>query len=167
VLRWTTNNTYTQDSPQPELRGSHHLPLYSLLCTSPWDPHPNGFLSRDSQVGVLKSPRLGLSRLWGAITLCVDLVLRWGLKQSCSPHQELSNCMLHAICTHTNWVDSRLLVVGSQTANSTSGPSFGHTLCFKCPNGRCETILDIYVPRAFHWYKKTSNHWVLTPAIAL
>jgi hypothetical protein len=27
-------------------------------------------------------------------------------------------------------------------------------LCFICPNGSCEPILDIYVPRAFQWYKK-------------
>jgi hypothetical protein len=36
-----------------------------------------------------------------------------------------------------------------------SGPSFGHNLCFRCPNEQYEPILDIYVPRAFHWYKKT------------
>jgi len=47
-----------------------------------------------------------------------------------------------------------LLVVGSQIVNLTIGPSFGHNLCFKCPNGWCEPILDIYVTRAFQWYKK-------------
>jgi hypothetical protein len=51
-------------------------------------------------------------------------------------------------------VDSRLLMVGNQTANLTPGLSFGHNLCFKCPNGQHEPILDIYVPRALHWYKK-------------
>ncbi len=82
-----------------------------------------------------------------------NLWLRWGRKQSCSPRQELSNDMLHTICTHVNWVDSQLLVVGSQIANLTPSSSFGHNLCFKCPNGRCKPILDIYVSRAFHWYK--------------
>jgi hypothetical protein len=62
--------------------------------------------------------------------------------------------MSHVICTHGNWVDSRFLVVGSQIANLTPDPSFGHNLCFKCPNGRCKPILDIYVPRSFQWYKK-------------
>jgi hypothetical protein len=36
----------------------------------------------------------------------------------------------------------------------TPGPSFGHNLCFRCPNEQCEPISDIYVPRAFQWYKK-------------
>jgi len=62
--------------------------------------------------------------------------------------------MSHAIFTHRKRVDSRLLVVGSQIANLTPGPSFGHNLCFRCPNGRCEPILDIYVPRAFHRYEE-------------
>jgi len=61
--------------------------------------------------------------------------------------------MLHAICTHENQVDSRLLMVRSKTANLTPDPSFGHNLCFKCPNGQCDPILDIYVLRAFHLYK--------------
>jgi hypothetical protein len=119
-------------------------------------------------VGVPKSSRLGLSRLWGAIILRADLRLRWGLKQSCNPFRELFNSMLHAICTHENRVDSWLLVVGSQIVNLTPDPSFGHNLCFRCSNGQCEPILDIYVSRDFHWYKKnSSSHWVLTPEIAL
>jgi hypothetical protein len=36
----------------------------------------------------------------------------------------------------------------------TPGPSFGHNLCFRCPNEQCEPISDIYVPRAFQWYKE-------------
>jgi len=36
----------------------------------------------------------------------------------------------------------------------TPGPSFGHNLYFRCPNGQCGPILDICVPRAFHWYKE-------------
>ncbi len=103
-------------------------------------------------MGVPKLLRLGLLRLWGVIILRTYLWLRWGLKQSCSPHGELSNDMLHAICTHGNRVDSQLWVVGSQIVNLTPDLSFGHNLCFRCPNGRCEPILDIYVPRAFHWY---------------
>ncbi len=152
--KWTTGNIDTQNSPRLELGGSHHLPPYSIFCTSPQGPHPNDFLSQDSQVGVSKLPRLGLLWLWGAITLCVDLQLKWGLKQSCSPCQDILNDMSHAICTYGNRVDSWLLVVESQTANLIIGPSFGHNLCFICLNGECEPILDIYVPKNFHWYKK-------------
>ncbi len=35
--------------------------------------------------------------------------------------------------------------------------SFGYNLCFKCPNASCKLILDIYIPRAFQWYKKIHN----------
>jgi hypothetical protein len=65
--------------------------------------------------------------------------------------------MWHATCTQGNRGDSWLLVVGSRIGNLTPGPSFGHNLCFKCPNGSCEPILDIYVPRHFQWYKKLFN----------
>jgi len=36
----------------------------------------------------------------------------------------------------------------------TPDPSFGHNLCFKCPNEECEPILDIQVPKDFQWYKE-------------
>ncbi len=108
-------------------------------------------------MGVSKLPKLGLLQLWGPITLCVDLGLRWGLKQSCSPHWELSNDISHATCTQGNRVDSQLLVVGSQIANLTPDLSFGHNLCFRYPNGSCEPILNIYVSIAFQWYKELFN----------
>ncbi len=41
--------------------------------------------------------------------------------------------------------------------------SFGHNLCFKCQYGSCKTILDIYVPRAFQWYKKLFNPMGFNP----
>jgi len=69
--RWA--NMDSQDSPQLGLRGSHHLPLYIILCAWPRDHHPNVILSRDSQVGVSKFPKLGLPLLWKPITLFVDL----------------------------------------------------------------------------------------------
>jgi len=116
------------------------------------------FLSRDSQVGVPKSPQMGLSRLWSPmgflrlwspLTLRENLRLQCGLKQSCSSCRELSNGMWHAPYSQVNRVDSRLFVVGSQTGSLTPGPSFGHNLCFRCPNEKRELILDIYDPRAF------------------
>jgi hypothetical protein len=64
---------HAQDSPQPGLRGSHHLPPYNIFCAWPWGQHPNVILSLDSQVGVLKFLKLGLLQLWGPITLCEDL----------------------------------------------------------------------------------------------
>jgi hypothetical protein len=136
-------NLDSQDSPRPRLGGSHHLPPYIILCASPWSPHPNGFLSWDSQMGVSKLPKLGLSRLWGPITLYENLWWKWGLKQSCSPRRELFNHMLHVTCTQGNRVDFWFLMVRSQIANLTPDLSFGHNLWFRCPNGSCELTLDI------------------------
>jgi hypothetical protein len=46
---------------------------------------------------------------------------------------------------------------GHGSTNLTLGLSFGHNLCFRCPNGPCEPTLDIYVPRAFQRYKYFFN----------
>jgi hypothetical protein len=53
-----------------------------------------------------KVPKLGFLQLWGPITSRADLGLRGDLKQSCSPHRELFNDMLHATYTQINRVDS-------------------------------------------------------------
>jgi hypothetical protein len=102
-------------------------------------------------------PKFGLPQLWGPITLCADLQSRWGLRKSCSPRRELSNGMSHATFMQGNRVDSRLLVIGKQIADLTPGLSLGHNLCFKCPNGSCEPILNIYVSIVFQWYKELFN----------
>jgi hypothetical protein len=78
-------------------------------------------------------------------------------KTKFSLHWELSNNMSHATYTQRNRVDSWLLVVESQIVNLTPGLSFGYNLCVKCPNGSCEPISDIYVPRSFQWYKELFN----------
>jgi len=157
MLGRITSNSDSQDSPWPRFGGSHHFPPYSTFCASPQGPQPNGILSRDSQMGVLKFPKLGLLQLWGPINLCADLRLRWGLKNSWSPCRELSNNMSHTTYTQGNQVNFWLLVVGSQTANLTPSPSFGHNLCFRCLNGSCEPILNIYISINFEWYKKIFN----------
>ncbi len=108
-------------------------------------------------MGVRKFPKLGLLQRWGSITLCEDLRLRWGPKKSCSPRWEISNDMWHATCTQGNQGNSWLLMGRNQIVNLTLGPSFGHNLCLKFPNGTCKIILDIYVPRAFWWYNELFN----------
>jgi hypothetical protein len=122
------------------------------------------FLSRNSRVGVPKLRQLGLPWLWKPITLRADLGSRCGLTQSCSSRRELSNGMLHVVYTQVNRVDSQLFLVRSQIGNLTHGPSFGHNLCFRCPNEQCEPILDIYVSRAFQWYKKRHKPLSFNPS---
>jgi hypothetical protein len=143
VLGRATGNSNSQDSPRPGLGGSHHLPPYSILCTSPRGPHPNGFLSRDSQMGVPKSPKLGLPQLWSPMTLRADLGSECSLKKSCSNRRKFSNGMSHAVCRQVNRVDSELFLVVNQIGSLTPSPSFGHNLCFTCSNEQCELILNI------------------------
>jgi len=131
------------DSPRPELGGSHHLPPYSILYSSPPHLHPNCSFSRDSQSGVLKLSRFGLPGLWTFITPRPEPGLGRGLNQSYSSRRVLSNSVLHFTCTHQNCVDCRLLMVGSQIASLTPDLSFDHNLCCRYPNGSCEAILDI------------------------
>jgi len=152
---WATLDSL--DSPWPGLEGSHHLPPYSILCSSPPHLHPNGFFSPYSQSGVLKLSQFGLPGLWTLITSRLKLGLGRSLNQSCSSPRELFNGVLHSPWTHQNRVDSWLLVVGSQIASLAPGLSFDHNLCYRCPNGSCEAILDIYTSRPFQRYKEHFN----------
>jgi len=131
------------DSSRSGLGGSHHFPPYSIFCVTPREPHPNGTFSRDSQGGVPKLSRVGLPELWEFISLGFDLWLEWGLHQSCSSPQELFNALSHSFCRRWEKVDSRVLVIESQTATLTPGPSFAHNLGCRCPNGSYKAILDI------------------------
>jgi hypothetical protein len=108
-------------------------------------------------MGVPKFLQMGLLQVWRHITWCVNLWLQWGLKQSYSPCQELSNRMSDVASTQGNRVESWLLVVKNQTASLTPSLSFGHNLCFKCPNGQFEPIFNIYALITFQWYKKLFN----------
>jgi hypothetical protein len=141
----------------PDSGGSHHLPPYSILCSSPSRPHPNDIFSQDSQGRVPKLSRFGLPGLWASTTSYSDLRLGWGLKQSCSFLWELFNAMLHSSCRRQIRVDSRLLMVGSQTASLTPDLSFAHNLSCRCPNDSFEAISDIYTSIPFQWYKELFN----------
>ncbi len=115
------------------------------------------FLSRDSQSGVPKLSWFGLLGLWTVIASRLDIWSGRGLNQYCSSCRELFNVVSHSPSARWERVDSRLLVVGSQTASLTRGPSFAHNLGCICPNDSCEAILDIYTSRPFQRYKKHLN----------
>jgi len=100
---------------------------------------------------------VGLPELWTAITPDCGVRSWRGLKQSCSPRRDLSNNVSHSQFGRREEVYSRLLVVGSQIANLTPGSSFAHNLGFRCPNGQCEAIFDIYVSRPFQWHQERLN----------
>jgi hypothetical protein len=100
---------------------------------------------------------VGVSGLWELITPNCRVWSRQGLNQSCSPRRDLSKAVSHSQFWGWQDVDSRLLVVESQTASLTPGPSFAHNLGFRCPNGQCEAIFDIYVSRPFQWHQEHLN----------
>jgi hypothetical protein len=73
-------------------------------------------------------PDFGLPGLWNIISSRPDLGSGQGLNQTCSPLGELSNAVSHSPSARRERVDSRLLVVGSQTGSLTLDPSFAHNL---------------------------------------
>ncbi len=110
----------------------------------------------------------GVLGLWELITPDCKVGSRQSLNQSCSPRRALSNDVLHFQIECREEVDSRLLVVGSQTASLTPDPSFAHNLGCRCPNGQCEAIFDIYASRPFsNDTKNTSMRGVLRLAVKL
>jgi hypothetical protein len=122
------------------LREATTIPLilffmpYHRACTQ------MSFCTRTLKLKVLK---LGLSQLWRPITFCADLRLRWGIKKSCNPCQDLSKGMWHVTWMQINQSNSWLLVVGSQIGSLIPRLFFGHDLCFKYSNGTCKLILNI------------------------
>jgi hypothetical protein len=95
--------------------------------------------------------------LWELITPECEVWSWWGLNRSCSPCRHLSNDISHSQFGGREKVDSWLLVVGSQIANLTHGPSFAHNLGWRCPNDKCEVIFDIYASRPIQWHQEYLN----------
>jgi hypothetical protein len=137
----------------------HHTP-YSILCDTPRHPRPNVTFSRDSRVGVPKlsrnCPGWSLGTL-GAHNSWLRNLIMTGVNQTCSPHRDISNDVSHSQFEGREEVDSRLLVVGSQTASLTPGPSFAHNLGWRCPNDQWEAIFYIYASRSFQWHQEHLN----------
>jgi hypothetical protein len=101
-----------------------------------------------------KIPKIETPTTLDAHNFCANFRPKQGFKQSCNPCQDLFNNIWHVTYTHVNQSDSRFLVIKSQIGNLTPNPSFGNNLCFKYPNGLCQPILNIKIPRKFSWYKK-------------
>ncbi len=91
----------------------------------------------------------GAPRLWELITPDCKVWSQGGPNQTCSPRRDLSNDVSHSQFGGQKEVNSWLLVVKSQTASLTPGPSFAHNLGYRCPNDQCEAIFDIYASRPF------------------
>jgi hypothetical protein len=99
--------------------------------------------------------------LWELMTPNCKFRSQWDLNQTCSPRWDLSNNVSHSQFGRREEVDSRLLVVKSQTASLTPSPSFAHNMGYRCPNDQCEAIFDIYASNLFNDTKNTSMRGVL------
>ncbi len=155
-------NLNSQDSPQLGFRGSHHLPPYSILYASPQGPHPNGILSRDSHL----IAKVGILAILEPYNFACRSLIEMKFEAKLQPRQKFSNGMLHATCTQGNRVDSRLFVVWSQTANLAPDFSFGHNLCFRCPNGHATPFYTFKVQELSNDIRNFLSHSILTPTIA-
>jgi hypothetical protein len=99
----------------------------------------------------------GVPELWELITPDFQVWSQRGLNQTCSPRRDLFNDVLHSQFGDREEVDSQLLVVESQIASLTPGPSFAHNLGYRYPNDQCEVIFDIYASRTFQWHQEHFN----------
>ncbi len=106
---------------------------------------------------------VGVPRLWELITPDCKVWSQRGLNQTCSPRRDLSNDISHSQFGGREEVNSWLLMVGSQIVNLTLDPSFAHNLGYRCPNGQCEAIFDIYASRPFQWHQEHLNASVFGP----
>jgi hypothetical protein len=181
VLGQATGTLDHETHHGPDSGVSHHLTPYNILYDSPRHPRPNVTFSRDSrdsQVGVPKlsrncpgtpgTPKLesrncpeivpdGVPGLWELITPDCEVWSRRGLNQTCIPRRDLSNNISHSQFGGREEVDSRLLMVESQTTSLTPGPSFAHNLSYRCSNDQCEVIFYIYASRPFQWHQEHLN----------
>jgi len=86
-----------------DLREAIFFPLYYFECLAT-GPTPKCHF-------VLGLPKLRLLQLWKPIAFYAYLRLKWGLKESYNPRQDLFNGMWQATCTQVNWGNSHLLLV--------------------------------------------------------
>ncbi len=137
---WCTDepweNMDSQDSPWPELRGSHHLPPYSSMPSHETSTQMTFYLET-------------LATLRGHNFVCrppIEMRSKEKLQPLLRAFQWCIAQHLHARKSGRffNFQWSRV-----KFGNLTHVPSFGHNLCLKCPNGSCKPILDIQVPRDF------------------
>jgi len=101
----------SQNSPWPGLGGSHHFPLYSILCAWPRDQHPNVILSWDSQC---YNPTLGFTT---KARPC-----NWRSSQSKVYAQSLRVSWQNAIWMWASWRGIEYTIKGKVAASPKSRP---------------------------------------------
>jgi hypothetical protein len=103
-------------------------------------------------MGVPKFPKFLISMILGAHNFVWKPLTKMRFKKKLYP---LSQAFQRYVACHLHKKKSQWFLTFS--GNLIPSPSFGHNLRFMCPNGSCEPILDIYVPRVFPWYNELLN----------
>jgi hypothetical protein len=150
----------TQDSPRPGFEEATTFPHIVFSATLRGGYIQMALFPRTPKLEFRNCPEIvpvQVPGLWELITPDCIVWSQQGLNQSCSPRRDLSNAVSHSRFGGRDEVDSRLLMVGSQTASLTPGPSFAHNLGCRCPNDQCEAIFDIYASRPFQWHQEHIN----------
>jgi hypothetical protein len=98
--------------------------------------------------GSLEIPKVRILATFGAHNFVCKPLIEMRSKAKLYP---FSKCFQRYVAHH---LDARKL---KRILTFSSGLFFGYNLCFKCPNGSCEPILNIYILRSFQWYKEILN----------
>jgi hypothetical protein len=160
VLGQATGTLDHETHHGPDLGEATTFPPYSILCATFRDYIQMALFPGTPKLESRNCPETvpgGVPGLWEVITPDCKVWSRWGLNQTCSPRRHLSKDVSHSQFGGREEVDSRLLVVRSQTASLTPGPSFAHNLGDRCPSGQCEAIFDIYASRSFQRHQEHPN----------
>ncbi len=131
VLGRTTGNTDTQNSPRPELEGSHYFPPYIILCGWLRSLHPNGFSLPGVPSASLEIALAGILATLEPHNFAnrprIEVWFEAKLQLSLRAFQQYVTR-----CLQTN--KSGRFPTFSGRASLTPGPSFGHNFSFKCLN---------------------------------
>ncbi len=161
MLGQVTGNTDTQDSPRPGVGEATTFPLIVYSAALHGGYIQMAIFPRTPKWESRNCPEIvpvGVPELWELISPDCRVRSQRGLKQSCNPRRDLSNAVLHSQIGCRKEVDSRLLVVRSQTASLTPDPSFSHNLCLRRPNEQCEPILTSTFQELFNGLKSATIH---------
>ncbi len=168
---WDEPRANTQDSPRPGLGGSHHLPPYSILCSSPRGPHPNGFSLPGLPGFPGGSPKIAPTRTPATL----------------EPHnfarrrriEVRSKAKLQLSSRAFQWYVARCLQLsksgrfptffwsGVKLAVRLPTPSFVHNLCFRCPKSNASPFQASTFQEPSNDIKNATGHCILTHQIGL
>ncbi len=147
MLGQATGNSDSYDSPWFGLGEAttfplilYSMPLHEGHIEMVFCPRTPKWESRNSQLGIPATLRAHNS-------LCRPLI---EMRSEAKLYSSLRAFQWYVAChLHARKMGRFPIFSGRESNYQLDSRPFFHNLCFRCPNGSCEPILDIYVPRAF------------------